>query len=177
MAYFSVVEASLIALSLPRHVAKISRLMDAFEKRTGERTKVVSGFRTNSYQAKIFADSLKAGSERTGQGYRVAPAGSSKHEYGAATDLHILGHMSGDAATDARDPLYHILAEEGERVGLKPGLRFKGGLPDPYHFEERETISELRAEYGARKAKIFALLGAVAIVLLLFAVLRNRFTV
>lgn len=173
MSFLSEVEAAVLQLSLPRHVSKITRLQANFEKRSGQRTAVVArtgGFRSRALQAQIHADSVAA--KRAGAGYRAAPAGNSKHELGAATDLHILKQTSGDAARDARNPYYIMLAEEARKIGLKPGLDFQTGDPDPYHFEEPASIDVLRDEFNARRAKLLTILGVV--VVLSLAVLTGR---
>lgn len=177
MSYFSPVELGLLAFSLPRHVSKVSQMMAAFEKRTGKRTRVVSGTRSTALQAQIHADSLAAGGYKGQQTFRAAPAGQSKHEAGAATDINIIDNTTGDAAKDAASPLYRALAEEGEKVGLKAGLNFKTGLPDPYHFEEPEPLATLKAEFQEHirdlTTKGAGLLAVVAVLLLLWPVVRR----
>lgn len=171
--FLSRVEAAFLSLSLPRHVSKVSRCLSAFTERTGRRTKIVSGHRPTHVQEQIYADSLKAGG-RSGQGYRAAPPGKSKHEAGAATDVHIIGETSGDAATDARNPYYIALAAEARKVGLKPGLDFKGGLPDPYHLEEPETLEVLKQEWAAFRRVVLGALGVAAgALVLIFFLPRN----
>jgi hypothetical protein len=173
VARFGLNELALLALSLPRHVAKVSALEENYEKRTGAKLVVVSGARTQAQQAATYADSTKTGA----QTYRASPPGQSKHERGAATDLNVVGHTIGDAAQDARSSWYAILAEEAEKVGLKPGLRFKDGLPDPYHVEEPETLAQLDAEYSAfLRGRLWrgALVAAALLVIGWWLVTRTR---
>lgn len=172
-------ELVLLAWSLPRHVAKVDALMDRFTRRTGKKLSVVpktGGARSQALQATIHADSLAAA--RKGQGYRAAPADRSKHTRGAGTDLHVVGETSGDAARDAKNPYYVILAEEARAVGLKPGLDFKGGDPDPYHVEEPETLEQLDREYSAfLRGRLWRALAAalgIGLVAYWFFFLRKR---
>lgn len=159
MSFLTASEAAMLSLSLPRHVSHVTKLQAAFEKRTGFKTVVVSGHRTYKQQAAAHADSVAAA--RNGQGYRAAPAGLSKHEAGAASDLNIVGQTSGDALKDSKNQYYVMLAEEARKVGLKPGLDFKTGDPDPYHVEEPESLDALRREYNVRRVVILGLLGIV----------------
>lgn len=162
MSFLSPNEAARLSLSLPRHVSHMTKLQANFEKRTGLKTVVVSGFRSNKQQAATHSDSVAAA--RNGQGYRAAPAGSSKHEVGAATDLNIVGEQTaGDASKDARNRYYVILAEEARKIGLKPGMDFKTGDPDPYHFEEPETLDTLKKEYTVYRIALLTLLGVVVV--------------
>jgi D-alanyl-D-alanine dipeptidase len=149
VSFFSLGEVLREWFSLPRHIAKVSRLMSNFEKRTGKQTVIVDGTRTEKRQAKIYADSLKSGAHKGAQGYRAAPKKGSKHTRGAATDLHIIGETTGNAEVDAKNKYYVILAEEAEKIGLKAGLNFKSGLPDPYHVEEPESLDDLQKEFDA----------------------------
>lgn len=156
MAYLGPIEAARVALLLPRFVARLTQLMDNFEKRTGKKTVVVSGRRGNDEQARIYADSVR-------QGFRASPPGRSKHQY-AAADLNIIGETSGDAARDQRNPHYAILAEEARKLGLKTGFDFKGGLPDPYHIEDAAPIAQLAEEHAAfLRRELWRLLAAVAL--------------
>lgn len=139
MAYLSPAELLRVANLLPRFVSKLTQLMDNFEKRTGRKTKVVSGHREDAEQAAIYADSLA-------HGYRASPPGRSKHQY-AAADLNIIGATS-SAAADQANPLYAILAEEARKLGLKPGFDFTSGLPDPYHIEDPASLDELAREHA-----------------------------
>lgn len=141
MAFLSPAEVARLGLVRPELLSKLTQLMDAFQTRTGHRTVVgpKGGVRSTAEQARIHADSIA-------QGFRAAPAGSSKHEFGAAFDLIIVG-TGRDAAADQRNPLYRTLAELGESLGLDAGFYFSGGRPDPYHFELRESLADARARW------------------------------
>lgn len=146
MAFLSPVEVARLGIPRPELLAKLTALMDAFEKATGRKTYVSDrgGVRSTALQAEIHADSVA-------QGFRAAPAGSSPHEYGAAFDLHIVG-IPDDAAANKRDPLYLQLAAIGESLGLKAGIRWSG-KPDPYHFELDESLPVMREKWAAFQKK------------------------
>lgn len=162
--FLAALEFARLQLTLPRHASKVTRLMANFEKRTGKRTTIVEGHRTTQRQAEIYADSTKGGK---GQAYRAAPPGHSKHQFGAATDLNIIGETAGDAVTDKASMWYGILAEEARKVGLKAGYDFMGRLPDPYHVEEPESIEALRAEYNAMRLHLLAIVSVAVVALLM----------
>jgi D-alanyl-D-alanine dipeptidase len=178
MSFLSVNEVVRVWFSLPRHIAHVTQLMANFEKRTGKPLAIVDGTRSEQRQAAIYADSLKTGAHKGAQGYRAAPATQSKHTRGAATDLHVVGETAGDAAVDAKNKYYIILADEAEKVGLKAGLHFKSGLPDPYHVEEPESLAELQQEFDTltrerlRQVGI-GVLAAVTLVALAYQLLKT----
>lgn len=164
MAFLSPAEVARLGLPRPELLSKLTQLMEAFERQTGRKTLVgpKGGVRTTAQQAEIYADSVA-------RGYRAAPAGSSHHEYGAAFDLIIVG-TGRDAAADKRDPLYRVLADLGESLGLDAGYYFTSGRPDPYHFQLRESLAvarerweKLTKERLQRGGILVALIVAVAL--------------
>lgn len=164
MAFLSPAEVARLGLPRPELLSKLTQLMDAFERQTGRKTVIgpSGGVRSTAAQERIYADSVA-------HGYRAAPAGSSKHEYGAAFDLIIIG-TGRDAAADQRDPLYRVLADLGEGLGLDAGYYFTSGRPDPYHFELRESITQARERWEKltkerlqRGGILIALIVAVAL--------------
>lgn len=108
--------------------------------------------------------------------YAVAKPGTSRHEYGAAVDLHIIAGGDGDGGTGA-DSDYRWLAETAESLGLIAGYYFDArgqGKHDQYHFQLNETLAVSRANAPAAGAS-FTLLFIVAAVALL--ALAYRYTV
>lgn len=143
MAYLSLREVAQTWWLRPELLSTLTRVMADFEKATGKRTRVGDrgGVRLPETQAATYADSLA-------QGFRAAPPGQSHHEYGAAFDLVIEG-TGKDAATDAKNPLYTTLAGIAEGYGLRAGLHFTKGRPDPYHFELKESLAVVRKKWVA----------------------------
>lgn len=138
-----------LALARPELVQAVDALMKRFYERTGKVLSVVpddGGVRSTKQQAQIYADSLK-------EGFRAAPPGGSMHEMGAAADLHVVGETSGDAVTDQKSAFYRIMGDEAVKLGLRAGFYYKSGLPDPYHVELNETITQAQEKWKALSAK------------------------
>jgi hypothetical protein len=105
------------------------------------------GTRSSDEQARIYQDALEAGGG-SDTAYAAAKPGTSRHEYGAAFDVHIVA----GGETDAN---YHKLADLGQRLGLVAGYYFdhRGvGKHDPYHFQLSETLEESRERWQAMRA-------------------------
>jgi hypothetical protein len=149
VALFSPSELKLVWLLRPDFYTAVLKTMNDFEQATGLKTVVVGGLRSTQMQSQIYSDSLSAGTYKGQQGYRAAPPGQSKHEWGSAVDLNIVGHTAGDAATDHASPLYEKLATIAEANGLKAGQHFKTGLPDPYHLETNDTNAQAQAAWSS----------------------------
>ncbi len=122
-------------------VARIVRTMDRFERETGQKSYIISGWRSLSQQSRTYADSLR-------QGFQAAKPETSRHPLGAAVDIGIVGHVRNDAAKDQADPLYAVLARIGTEEGLSAGYYWKGTKPDPYHFEAKESLADSRAKWA-----------------------------
>lgn len=154
MAFFSPIEAVRVALVRSDVRDAVLATMNDFEAKTGRKLFVPAdgGFRTESDQTRIYADSLA-------QGFRAAPPGKSPHQLAAAIDLQLVGTTQ-DAERDQRDPLYRQLAEIATSHGLRAGFYFKTGKPDPYHFEAAETDDVMRAQWDAKKKHLSTLLSS-----------------
>lgn len=148
MARFGPLE--LVRVALVRQDVKDAVLatMQAFEDQTGMKTFVPEdgGYRSMSTQTEVYADSLK-------EGFRAAPPGKSKHEFGAAIDLQIINAdgtvREQNAAVDESDPDYELLATLGESNGLIAGKHFSSGDPDPYHFESSDSLEVCAEKWDA----------------------------
>lgn len=137
-------------------IARVVRTMDRFERETGQRSYIISGWRSLSQQARTYADSVK-------QGFQAAKPETSRHPLGAAVDIGIVGHVRTDAALDQADPLYAVLARIGTEEGLSAGYYWRNTKPDPYHFEARETLVESRAKFSAiTRGRLWRASGAIA---------------
>lgn len=99
------------------------------------------GTRTTARQAELYAASSN------GADYAVGRPGTSRHEYGAAFDLHIIGGGNGENGAGDDDD-YRNLAELAEGIttippGLTAGYWFDArglGRHDPYHFQLNESL-------------------------------------
>lgn len=159
-----------MALTRPELSSKVLQLMNRVEKRTGRKLYVSDGFRSDEYQAKLYADSI---SKTTGkQLYRVSPPGKSRHAKGGAADIHFVG------VEDQSSPLYDVLGEEAEALGLVWGGHFKGVLPDRYHVELRETDAEAAERWEAFRKEALQSAGIAGAVVLgavvLYLITRRR---
>lgn len=138
-------------------VARVVRTMDRFERETGQKSYIISGWRSLSQQARTYSDSLK-------QGFQAAKPETSRHPLGAAVDIGIVGHVRSDAAADQRDPLYAVLARIGTEEGLSAGYYWKGTKPDPYHFEAKETLAQSREKFAAlARGRLWRAAGAAIV--------------
>ncbi len=174
MHFWGPLELARLALVRSDVQERITRVRDRFENATGIAVYVISGWRSQQEQAATYADSLK-------EGFRAAPANTSRHPLGAAVDIGISGHVS-SAEHDQKDPLYKQLADIAVQEGLKAGYYFHGGDPDPYHFEADEPLSTSQAIWAKlvkerlrRVAPVGAIVLVVAIVaLVLYARKRHH---
>ena len=168
MAFLSPLELSRLGLPRPELLSILTRHMDEFERRTGQKTYVGDngGVRSRATQTRIYRDSLA-------QGFRAAPPGGSHHEFGAAYDLIIVG-TGKDAAADKNAPLYKTLADIGEELGVDAGFYFNRGKPDPYHFQLREDLgtAATRWETLTRERLRRGALGVAVVGLVLLAALH-----
>jgi hypothetical protein len=152
-------------------------LMDAAAGAYGWKTYVpdFGGLRSDAQQQALYADSLAQG-DGTQTAYAVGTPGHSRHEYGAAFDLHILTGGSNADGTGS-DGDYARLAQLAESLALSPGLeagyyfadRYAGSQKDPYHFQLREPLQASIDRWHAMKAA--GIVKAVAIGLLFAAAL------
>lgn len=170
MAFFGPMELARLALVRADVVSAISQTMQDFEDITGHKSYVNSGWRSKDEQRETQA----AGQA---DGFRAASADTSRHPLGAAVDLVIVG-TGKDAALDQNNPLYKTLADIGVRNGLVAGYYFKGGLPDPYHFEAKETLSVSQAKWAAlikeRQSRSLVVGAIVLVILVVVNLMRKR---
>jgi hypothetical protein len=175
MARLTQTELARLGATRPETLALLLALLNRAEAELGFTLAVPpdGGTRTTQRQAELYADS--AGT------YATAPPGRSRHEYGAAFDVHIIAGGNGDGGTGDDDD-YRELAELGERItGIPPGLTAgfffdaRGlGKHDPFHFQLNETLldSQLRwktmQRVGVAKAFTVFLIGVA------FAALLSR---
>lgn len=129
------------------------------------------GTRSLARQAALYADSVAQGGGTLA--YPVGRPGSSRHNYGAAFDVHIVAGGSAADGTGTDDD-YRSLATFGESLSEAPGLtagyffaqRGQGAMSDPYHFQLRELLATSKALWPAvvRRAALigFAIVGSVA---------------
>ena len=111
------------------------------------------GFRTHERQQQLYA--AKVRDQERGQVYATATPGNSRHEYGAAYDLGIVGGTAAD---------YEALAAIGRELGMDPGAEYG----DPFHFQTRESLETVKAKYAdlvRGRLRFLALtVGAIALV-------------
>lgn len=145
MAFWSPLEWPRVALLDPAFRASVLAGMEEWEKAyPGKKLAVPynGGFRAEGVQETI----VDAGDGR------AAPAGLSLHEYGEAIDLKIVG-VEQNAARDQNDPRYRKLGEIMQRRGLRAGVFFRSGDPDPYHIDTGNSVAVARANWERLKKK------------------------
>jgi hypothetical protein len=147
----------------PELRAKLAQLQDRMSE-YGYTTTVpeYGGLRSRATQAALYADSLEQGGGVLA--YPVGAPGKSRHEYGAAFDLAIVGEDPDSAA-------YATMADAGEGYGLKAGYYFAN--KDPYHFQLDETLQQsidAWAGVGSANAAEIAI-GALATIGALLAIM------
>ena len=125
----------------------------------------LGGYRSTAQQSRIYADALAAGGGAD-TGYAAGRPGHSRHQYGAAFDVHIVaGGNEGDGTGTDAD--YAELARIGEELGLTAGYYFAErdvGKKDPYHFQLSEPFEDSVAKWNAMKtAGIVKSLAIIAI--------------
>lgn len=103
------------------------------------------GTRTLDQQTALYQTSLDEGGGTLA--YPVAAPGRSRHEYGAAVDLNIVGGGSNPDGTGT-DADYRRLADIAQSIGLTAGYYFATSS-DPYHFQLTETLAESIAQWPA----------------------------
>jgi len=117
------------------------------------------GTRTAEKQTALYLDSLAQGGG-TELAYPVGEPGSSRHEYGAAFDLHIIrGGTGDDGAGSDRD--YAQLAELAESFGLTAGYYWSHS--DPFHFQLSEPLQVSIEAWAAMRRDRLVTIAAVAI--------------
>lgn len=128
------------------------------------------GTRSIAEQEELYRAALVAGGGRQ-TAYAVAAPGQSRHNYGAAFDVHIFAGGAGPNGTGTDDD-YRQLAELGERLGLTAGYYFDAremGKHDPYHFQLNEPFNASVDRWKAMQlAGIVKTLSVVAIAAALF---------
>jgi hypothetical protein len=161
MARITATERQRLGRVRPETFEKLLELMDAAEAR-GFTVAVpdFGGIRSTARQTRLYNDSLQQGGGQLA--YPVGKPGTSRHEYGAAFDLHIVGggHGAGGRGNDAD---YRQLAEDGRAIGLTAGYFWQGKSKDPYHFQLNESLEDSKARWQAMKSA--GIVRAVALVL------------
>jgi hypothetical protein len=142
-------------------------LLDAAESELGFTLAVPDdgGTRSDARQARLYADAVQAGGG-SDTAYAVAKPGRSRHQYGAAFDVHIVGGGHDDDGRGSDDD-YRALAALGESLGLTAGYRFLElgvGKKDPYHFQLTESLQASIDRWEAmRRAGIGRVLAVIVV--------------
>lgn len=166
-------EATEVSLLHPDFARQLLAFWDDAEKTLGLRLflRKFGGLRTPGIQSQLIAWRNEADAKDgvIGGGkdyYRVRPAGTSHHEYGAAVDLAIL-----DAAyrTDAN---YKRLADLAVLHGLRAGYYFSTPK-DEFHFEWKLPLTEVKRRWQKLVSERYKFWGILT-VLVLCAVLIYR---
>lgn len=108
-----------------------------------------------------YADQVDLWNARASNPYPVAQPGTSRHEFGGAIDLNILGGTADD---------YQAMADIAEgKYGLDAGLYFT--TPDQVHLQLHESLADARAAFAAMETQrtTMWLLGAAAVALVIFS--------
>lgn len=172
MASLSVLERVRLGVVRPELEQLLLDLKDAAATQLGFTLEVPAdgGTRSVARQTALYTDSLQQGGGTLA--YPVGKPGSSRHNYGAAFDVHIVAGGSAGDGTGTDDD-YRSLGTLGESLTDAPGLtagyffaqRGQGSMSDPYHFQLREPLATSEALWPAvvrRAAYIgFAIVGAV----------------
>ena len=137
----------------PEFAEKISKLIAAAEQATGERVRVVQGYRDPKEQAQYYADYIGKEITYDGQTYKpnparkgiiAAPPGQSKHQFGLAVDV---------SAGKARD----WMAQHAGEYGITWGGNWRHS--DPPHFQmegggQESTLQPNRTQQPSRTAAL-----------------------
>lgn len=137
----------------------LAQLLDAAALALGFRCEIPEdgGTRTAERQAALYADSLAEGGGTLA--YPVAPAGRSRHQYGAAFDLDIVAGGSAADGTGTTDD-YRQLADLARSLGLTAGYYFSHS--DRYHYQLTETLEDSIARWPALQTSHYVKWVAIA---------------
>jgi peptidoglycan L-alanyl-D-glutamate endopeptidase CwlK len=107
-------------------VAKLETLLERCVER-GAIYVATCGERTWAEQDALYAKGRTVAPIGAGHIVTKAKGGQSPHNYAIAVDFcrHADSTFTGKLKPDYRDASYEILAEEAEKLGLDPGLRWK----------------------------------------------------
>jgi hypothetical protein len=162
MANLTPTEQAHLGIVRPELMALLLALMDQAGARLGFTLAVPDdgGTRSTARQQQLYNDALTAAGDTA---YAVGKPGHSRHEYGAAFDVHIVaGGHDGGYGTDAD---YRALADLGEALGLHAGYYFaergEGSHSDPYHFQLDEAFSTSQQRWAAMHAAGMTLTAAL----------------
>lgn len=168
----SPVEQSRLGQIRPELRADLLALRDAAFTELGFLLEVPAdgGTRTLERQQQLYDDSIAQGGGTLA--YPVGQPGKSRHNYGAAFDVHI---VAGGTAADGTgtDNDYQELGALAESLagapGLKAGYYFaeRGqGMSDPYHFQLNEPLADSQAKASiVSSAGGFSTTDAIALAL------------
>ena len=137
----------------PEFAEKIGKLIAAAEQATGERVRIVQGYRDPHEQAQYYADYIGKEITYDGQTYKpnparkgiiAAPPGQSKHQFGLAVDV---------SAGKARD----WMAQHAGEFGITWGGNWRHS--DPPHFQmegggQESTLQPNRTQQPSRTAEM-----------------------
>ncbi len=164
----------------PELRADLVQLMAAAESQLGFTLAVPDdgGTRSSARQLALYNDSLQQGGGVLA--YPVATPGKSRHEYGAAFDLHIVAGGANDDGTGA-DEDYLNLATLAESLAGSPGLTAgyffaeRGqGQQDLYHFQLDETLQASVDAWNAMpKGSSATTVGAIALAVVAAGILAR----
>lgn len=121
--------------------AMVPALVDDIQAATGKKVIIPprGAVRTTQEQIDLWND-------RANNPYPVAQPGTSRHEFGGAIDLNIVGGTDADYATMA------VIAES--KYGLEAGLyfddRYPGKREDKVHLQMIETLPEAQLAWAQR---------------------------
>ncbi|MEP6494489.1 MAG: D-alanyl-D-alanine carboxypeptidase family protein [bacterium] len=141
-----------LGLVRPELMRALLHLLDAAAATLGVRCQVpdYGGTRSLATQQELYEDSIAQGGGVLA--YPVGKPGRSRHNYGAAVDLHIVAGGTNDNGTGSDDD-YLQLAEVAESLGeLTAGYFFAArgqGQSDPYHFQLAEPLETSIARWNA----------------------------
>jgi len=138
----------------PDFAALIVKLMAAVKAR-GFELMITQALRTFEEQNALYAK----GRTKPGPKVTNAKGGESYHNYGAAVDLCLKEKVNGSHFPD-KHPVWNVIGEEAEKLGLEWGGRWKS-MPDRPHVQAPVTLANLkkwhtkgdRAEVWANVAK------------------------
>lgn len=170
MARLSPTEQSRLGRIRPELMQALLWLLDAATAQLGFTLAVpdAGGFRSIAKQQALYADSIAQGGGVLA--YPVATPGNSRHNYGAAFDVHIVAGGTNDDGT-GDDGDYERLAEVAETFPGTPGLRAGYYFPerspgtqrDPFHFQLDESLDDSRSKWAAMQKAGIVTAGIVAI--------------
>ena len=122
----------------PHFAQLIIKLMDAVKAR-GHELQISEGFRSFVRQDTLYAQ----GRTKPGKIVTNAKAGDSPHNHGIAVDLCMKELVKGTYFPDPH-PVWKIIGEEAEKLGLDWGGNWKGKLNDRPHVQVKIATAEMR---------------------------------